>query len=307
MDPFTGAMLIGGASTLIGGLLNRDQNREANYQNQVAGDKNAALQKEFAQQGIQWKVEDAKKAGIHPLAALGASTHQFAPSYVGGQADTSMGDTIASMGQNISRGVLASAEKKDRILITAMNEERLKHAKLQNQILESQLSSIQNPVPQSAGLPSPMDPYGGIPGQASTKSVVTKPAEVTASREGVPGMQAGAVSDFGFVRTAEGNLSIVPAKDVKERIEDQILPEAEHALRRLRLVPYGPPPPSPKEFPLPPGYDHWKWNKWQQQFEPAKAEDLFDERAAEQQRFKNYMRNPPKYNQPKNFKPRKPF
>lgn len=33
---------------------------------------NIKLQKQFAQTGIQWKVADAKKAGIHPVYALGA-------------------------------------------------------------------------------------------------------------------------------------------------------------------------------------------------------------------------------------------
>ena len=46
--------------------------------------KNAALQREFAQSGIQWKVADAKKAGLHPLAALGAQTASASPSYQAG-------------------------------------------------------------------------------------------------------------------------------------------------------------------------------------------------------------------------------
>lgn len=32
---------------------------------------NERIQKEFAQNGVRWKVEDARRAGIHPLAALG--------------------------------------------------------------------------------------------------------------------------------------------------------------------------------------------------------------------------------------------
>jgi len=44
------------------------------------------LSKEFAQHGIQWRVEDAKAAGIHPLAALGASTHTAPGLPVGGDA-----------------------------------------------------------------------------------------------------------------------------------------------------------------------------------------------------------------------------
>ena len=38
--------------------------------------------KQFAKRGIQWRVHDAKKAGLHPLAALGAQTTSFSPSFV---------------------------------------------------------------------------------------------------------------------------------------------------------------------------------------------------------------------------------
>ena len=39
------------------------------------------LSEEMARMGIRWRVEDAKAAGLHPMAALGAST----PTYSGGQ------------------------------------------------------------------------------------------------------------------------------------------------------------------------------------------------------------------------------
>lgn len=40
---------------------------------------NIQQQREFAQKGIRWRVSDAKKAGIHPLFALGANTASFSP------------------------------------------------------------------------------------------------------------------------------------------------------------------------------------------------------------------------------------
>jgi hypothetical protein len=46
---------------------------------------NYEQQKEFAQNGISWKVADAKRAGIHPLAALGASTTPYTPFQDSGQ------------------------------------------------------------------------------------------------------------------------------------------------------------------------------------------------------------------------------
>ena len=64
------------AAPLIGGLFN---NRRQDQQSD--------LQREFAQNGIRWKVADAEAAGIHPLAALGAQTTPYQPVSIGGGLD----------------------------------------------------------------------------------------------------------------------------------------------------------------------------------------------------------------------------
>ena len=66
---------IGGALGLIGA---GQSQASAERLNQL----NYEHQKEFAQNGIRWKVADAKAAGLHPLAALGASTASYSPSAV---------------------------------------------------------------------------------------------------------------------------------------------------------------------------------------------------------------------------------
>lgn len=98
------AALIGGGASILGGLLNRSSQRDA-------GEANAALQREFAQQGVRWKVADAKAAGIHPLYALGASTVGASPSFVG---DTGVGNALSSMGQDVSRAIMAGASARER-------------------------------------------------------------------------------------------------------------------------------------------------------------------------------------------------
>jgi hypothetical protein len=60
----TGAKVVG---DILGGRKDRQATRDANAQN-------VQMNYDFAQKGIGWKVKDAKKAGIHPLYALGAST-----------------------------------------------------------------------------------------------------------------------------------------------------------------------------------------------------------------------------------------
>lgn len=70
---------------------------------------NQALQREFAQHGVRWRVEDAKAAGLHPLYALHSGGASFTPTVAMGAAqDTSgSGRALADMGQNLSRAMMA--------------------------------------------------------------------------------------------------------------------------------------------------------------------------------------------------------
>lgn len=109
-----------------------DKNRES--QERIAA-QNIALQREFAQSGIQWKVADAQKAGIHPLAALGAQTSSFSP--------VSVGSTESSMGQDIGRAIKAAGsmfdrEDKDKAEATKL---ALEKGHLENDILRAELVS----------------------------------------------------------------------------------------------------------------------------------------------------------------------
>ncbi len=58
--------------------------------------KNIAYQKEFAQSGIQWRTDDARAAGVHPLFAMGANTTSFQPGFNTGSA---IGDTVRRLGR----------------------------------------------------------------------------------------------------------------------------------------------------------------------------------------------------------------
>lgn len=88
---------------IAGALIGKDSARDA------AG-LNRDMQREFAQKGIRWKVEDARAAGIHPLAALGASTSSFTPVFQG----DSLGQAIAQSGQDIQRSINATRTADER-------------------------------------------------------------------------------------------------------------------------------------------------------------------------------------------------
>lgn len=73
------------------------QERRNRKNRQNANAANVNLNKEFAQNSIQWRVEDAKQAGIHPLYAMGASTSSPTASIEPHQISDNVGRTISNI------------------------------------------------------------------------------------------------------------------------------------------------------------------------------------------------------------------
>lgn len=126
--------LISGASSLLGGLFSDNSAAEAQQKNYEA-------QKEFAQQGIRWKVEDAKAAGIHPLYAMGAPASSFSPSFVG---STGVAGGLADAGQDIGRAIDAGrtgSERADAYSKT-VQDLQLTRLGLENELLAAQIRKV---------------------------------------------------------------------------------------------------------------------------------------------------------------------
>lgn len=147
MWPFIIPAAISAGASLLGGILGRES-----QENQRAS--NEALQREFAQSSIQWRVEDAKKAGIHPMYALGAPSISPAVSV---QNDP-LAASVGSMGQDISRAMLASntAEGRETQFSNSLQALGLERAQLQNELLKTQIaSSLQRLKAGQIGPPMP--------------------------------------------------------------------------------------------------------------------------------------------------------
>ena len=96
---------LSGISSLIGGNSAQKAQARANAQN-------AALQKEFAQHGIRWKVADAKAAGIHPMYAMGAQGASASASFGAEPQKQNILETLANTGSDIARSVQTSQMEK---------------------------------------------------------------------------------------------------------------------------------------------------------------------------------------------------
>lgn len=232
---------------------------------------NYAQQKEFAQSGVQWKVEDAKKAGIHPLAALGVSSPSTGGTHSVGGGGSDLGQSLSDMGQNVARAVSASSTADQR----ALQQLSVRHAQLNvegqeidNAIKQNQLNQMQAVGP---AFPSANDQQL-IPGQGNAmRGVKIVPSESTASESGRPGIQAGLINSLQYVREPHGNIGIAPSQQAKERNEDDFIAESLwHLKNRL-----SPPAPRTSDYPLPKhlvqkGYKYWMWHPLKQEFVPSK-------------------------------------
>lgn len=267
--------LIGAAAGLAGGLLNKssaDSAREASIQHSL---RQEALQKEFAQSGIQWRVEDAKKAGIHPIYALGGSGASYSPTSSNFTADTSMGSALAQAGQDISSSMQKTQTAGARVdaYTAAAQKLSLEKGSLENELLRTELASKTGRLRQTSNPPFPTvgNPYL-IPGQADSgiDPIKNVPLERIPGRADAPHAEPGSVTDVGYARTAGGGYAAVPSKDVKERIEDNLVQELMWAFRNNVMPSFGLNQSPPPKSTLPKGYDAWVYSPFKQEYTPHK-------------------------------------
>lgn len=103
-------------------------------------------QMNYAKNQTQIRVEDALKAGINPLAALGQSANVSPTFHAGGSSGA--GELIANAGQHMSKALQAIFEEKavDDAEYTKKSQDLdLKSQRLQNQILQKRLDAMDTP------------------------------------------------------------------------------------------------------------------------------------------------------------------
>ncbi len=122
--------LIGAGSSLAGGFINATTSK-------TIAREQMRLQKEFAQNGIQWRVADAKAAGLHPLYAIGASGASYTPV---SQDSSAMGNAVADAGAYLGKAVDGSIDKETRKQIEEDNLAWIKEQR--NMARRKELSDI---------------------------------------------------------------------------------------------------------------------------------------------------------------------
>lgn len=215
--------LLGSGISAIAGMWEGAQNRK---DADAAARRNLLAQYDFAQHGIQWKVQDAINAGINPLAALGASTSSF--SNVAGDMPSS---GIGAAGRSIGDALRGAFDKED-------EEERkldLQTKRLRNDYLQAQIDKLKNPGAAPAINPSQLMP-GQSEGEhvspwsgSSSGAIKVKPFELTPGAVIDPGYMPGKNPDVEFTLTPTGQGDAKVIADKAMRSNDIIGPLQWHA------------------------------------------------------------------------------
>lgn len=266
MSDFFGA-LVEGAFNLAGSAIDHKQAAVGRGQQMDLARDQLAFQNDLAHHGVRYRVDDARRAGIHPGLALGMQPFNPTPVNVSGSSGGNFAQSFANAGHSFSRAIDSTRTQAERDHARTMAALQLENAGLQNDYIRSQIARLQR---DQVGPPmvDPANPGVRMFGTSDASGLIKEePMQRQAAAPDRPHQEAGAVTDLGFSRTPTG-WAIVPSKDWKDRGEDQLVPEATWAIRN-HLLPtlspsrYGMPPP---ESWLPEGAE-WRFDRLKQEWQ----------------------------------------
>ena len=220
-------------------------------------DKGRKDAKKFAKHSIEWRVQDAKNAGINPLYALGAPT--FSPY-------ASIGSSYDNAGQALGRAADAATSPAGRADGDAqLLKLAIEHAGLENDLLKQQLIGSSIAKVRQPGAPP-------APPAVAADLIKSVPQEVT--RTGAnPSQEPGSMPEMGFLDTAGGGKAPVMSRDAADRQQDNFAEEMSWNLRNRLLPSIGfnsnPPPKSDKGF-------VWMYNPLKQEYDQVPVGGVWD-------------------------------
>jgi len=225
------------------------------------------VQREFAQQGIQWKVEDAKRAGIHPIYALGAQTTSYSPVSVGQSTPDFSG--LKDAGQSIQQSIDKTRtvpQRQAAVLQTAAAAAQLDGLKLDNEIKRADLASkLATNATRGPAFPQTGNTSNAFNGQGDAIKIDGPKIKVETDRDvtdpGSPAHVPGSGPGTILFRNNTGGYSPARAPALAESMEDDWLGGLDWAIRN-RIMPnfgYGDKPKIPKK-----PYEEVYFSNWTQ-------------------------------------------
>lgn len=185
--------LISGGMGLLGGMLGNEYNRD------LAED-NRNFQREVLNHQLQWRVNDAEKAGIHPVYALGAGTATTFPITL----DDQMGPALREMGQGLGGAVSRMLDRQAREkhdLEMSLGAAQLEESDARKQMYLSEAArNRQVPAAPMPGIgvqpegkitPGRVEIEGQVYDPPGTGVIDLKPVEQLSTKPGMPDVAAG--------------------------------------------------------------------------------------------------------------------
>lgn len=246
-----------------------------------------------------WLVRGAKKAGVHPALLFGGSAMSPPSWSIGGSAsvDSGQGNHFASLGQDISRAMMAQRTAEERSseavqaqarlatldkLNEATHAANIRKTEMETALLASQLKRMeaaQVPPPKPSNTNGvetfPYNPNKADPARGGKWESI--PAEVISHDPGSPANEAGPPSpSMKTMRFGGPNLGFnydLPGQSASEALESVGAIPASAAVwghnmaRSADKLLYGDPATIPK------GYKgvKWRWNRWKQKWVAEKG------------------------------------
>lgn len=198
----TSALITGGAS-IVGGLLGRKKSRP-DYAGQL----------EYIPKEIKARVEGAKAAGLHPLAAIGM-TPAGTPAMIPGQSDTG-----SIIGEGIQAAAGAYGQAKGREHAQKIAELDLENRKLQNDWLQSQIAASNQKTleAQTVSYPESYRRLRMTRDPAAT-ALLAKTGNLPASA--IPQSLKGEAKER-LAITSDGDIVTIPGGTPTEKLEQEI-------------------------------------------------------------------------------------
>lgn len=204
---------------------------------------NYRQQKEFAQMGIRWRVADAKKAGLHPLAAIGMQGASFSPSSMSYPMEEPTDYGLSAAGQSFQRAMYAKqthTEREMARLDVEFAQERVNNMRLQNMGLLTRLNNLDSVPAMPAVGPSALEKEWGIAGQddagvrvetSASPIIRYTPSEVVIKEQ--PGYDAGYPALEQFYQRPDGGLEALPSTKASEPLESAPVSSVKYGLGKL--------------------------------------------------------------------------
>lgn len=235
--------------------------------NQDAFNRTMRLQDQTNRNQIQWRVRDATKAGLHPLAALGInpSSGPSAQNFSPGQVDApQLQDTgpssMGGMGQNLASSVFRALTKEQRQTIRE-NEEIARQNNVNSAILgeqnvaagELKLKQLEVDLyKQVSDLAMRTGTQVGSP-SASAGDVEYQPGRPTVGSKHSAAVEAGIHPEFIHSEDSRGRVRVRMSPNITQSLENDLGGNVQWQWDNRVLPSWGlnlPPKPDPKRFPL---------------------------------------------------------